>query len=137
MGINARIETEGGESITEVLDPMGYVSWILGSHGLDATVCLRFIDPYGDTIFNQGQLHVLLSELESRRATLTTAGLESAKEQYLRRATAWPEAAVNEAQRYISSLSADEIRGHLEQLVSLVRRALDHGAHHYVRFIGD
>jgi len=30
--------------------------------------CLRFIDPYGDTIFNQGQLPVLIAELEAAGA---------------------------------------------------------------------
>ncbi|HEX9053772.1 MAG TPA: hypothetical protein VF830_02605 [Gemmatimonadales bacterium] len=34
-----------------------------------ATVCLRFIDPYGDTIFNQWQLPTLIRELEALAAT--------------------------------------------------------------------
>jgi hypothetical protein len=35
-----------------------------------ATTCLRFIDPYGDTTFNQYQLPVLIEEIEvlTRRA---------------------------------------------------------------------
>ena len=32
---------------------------------LKNTLCLRFIDPYGDTKFNQLQIPVLISELES------------------------------------------------------------------------
>ena len=30
-----------------------------------ATACLRFIDPYGDTIFNQLQLPVLIDEVQA------------------------------------------------------------------------
>lgn len=31
------------------------------------TCCLRFIDPYGDTTFNQSQLRVLIEELRNLR----------------------------------------------------------------------
>lgn len=34
------------------------------------TCCLRFLDPYGDTIFNQQQLPILLSELDAYCAAL-------------------------------------------------------------------
>lgn len=47
-----------------------------GGNGIDLRIvqraseesaCLRFIDPYGDTVLNQLQLPVLVSELESMR----------------------------------------------------------------------
>ena len=34
---------------------------------LDSTSCLRFIDEYGDTTFNQYQISILIKELESIR----------------------------------------------------------------------
>ncbi len=33
--------------------------------GLTASTCLKFVDPWGDTVFNQSQLPVLLGELRS------------------------------------------------------------------------
>jgi hypothetical protein len=39
--------------------PMGVID---GAH--NASTCLRFIDPYGDTVFNQRQLPVLIAELQ-------------------------------------------------------------------------
>jgi hypothetical protein len=36
----------------------------LAASPLPHSACLRFIDPYGDTIFNSLQLPVLLEELE-------------------------------------------------------------------------
>jgi hypothetical protein len=35
---------------------------------LSGTVCLRFVDPWGDTVFNQAQLAVLLAELRVETA---------------------------------------------------------------------
>jgi hypothetical protein len=37
------------------------------------TSCLRFIDPYGDTVFNQRQIPVLVHELESSVVAVTDA----------------------------------------------------------------
>jgi hypothetical protein len=37
------------------------------------TCCLRFIDPYGDTTFNQSQLRVLIEELRNLRVTESEA----------------------------------------------------------------
>jgi len=44
---------------------------LVGQH--TGTCCLRFIDPYGDSVFNQGQIPVLLEELRTlRHVTLDT-----------------------------------------------------------------
>jgi hypothetical protein len=37
------------------------------------TTCLQFIDPYGDTVFNQLQLRVLIVELMAHRLDLAGA----------------------------------------------------------------
>ena len=39
--------------------------------------CLRFIDPYGDTIFNQLQIPVLVSELVELQTTVSEQELKS------------------------------------------------------------
>jgi hypothetical protein len=38
------------------------------------TCCLRFMDPYGDTTFNQAQLSILLAELERASNAVDSEG---------------------------------------------------------------
>jgi hypothetical protein len=40
------------------------------------SVCLRFIDPHGDTVINQPQLPVLIAELEQMRKSCGEADLQ-------------------------------------------------------------
>jgi len=42
-------------------------SYMCEPQDLDSTSCLRFIDEYGDTTFNQYQISLLINELESIR----------------------------------------------------------------------
>lgn len=63
MGIDARIETESGELIEELLDIENLLERLLSDYNDETSICLRFVDPYGDTIFNQGQLPVFIQEL--------------------------------------------------------------------------
>jgi hypothetical protein len=56
MGIDLRIETERGECVAELADPHNYINWLLSLAIVDSTLCLQFIDPYGDTVFNGLQL---------------------------------------------------------------------------------
>ena len=63
MGIDARIESETGELIEELLDPNNRAETLLPDFNDETSSCLRFIDPYGDTTFNQGQLPVFIREL--------------------------------------------------------------------------
>ncbi len=64
MGIDARIQSEVGEKIQELFDPYDLVAELLPDFSDNSSICLRFVDPYGDTIFNQGQIPVLIKELE-------------------------------------------------------------------------
>jgi len=137
MGINARIESETRRSIQEVPDPRGYTAWLLGVRDLGATVCLKFIDHYGDALFNQIQLPLLLAELEQATGALTEGAVDAAKKRYLERASSWPAQASKQAAEYAASFSIDEIRLHGEQLCALIRAAIARGPHHYVRFVGD
>jgi hypothetical protein len=42
---------------------------------ISSSVCVRFIDPWGDTVFNQAQLPDLLTELEQSKTLLTDPGV--------------------------------------------------------------
>jgi hypothetical protein len=58
---NVAWKTEDGEVLGEADYPHVLLS---DRFDLSRTVCLRFLDPYGDTMFNQVQLPVLAEELE-------------------------------------------------------------------------
>ena len=65
MGVDVRWENENGRAIEEVLDPQMCISHLVLKTDLAHTTCLRFIDTYGDTTFNQLQIAILIEELES------------------------------------------------------------------------
>ena len=66
MGIDLQWITESGEVLERVLDPQNTLSKIVdAAPNVEETICLRFIDPYGDTIFNRAQMEVLREELLS------------------------------------------------------------------------
>jgi hypothetical protein len=64
MGIDLRWEDERGTQLDEVADPKGYLGLALSLSDLKGTVSLRFIDPYGNTVFNQWQIPVFIDELQ-------------------------------------------------------------------------
>lgn len=61
--IGLRREGEGGDQITNFVWE-GLPLQVLDLAPPDS-VCVRFIDPYGETVFNQLQLPVLIEELEA------------------------------------------------------------------------
>lgn len=63
MGVDVYIETEFGERIEEFLDPKGIIARLLPI-GDNRFSLLRYIDLYGNTIFNRLQMEQLLFELE-------------------------------------------------------------------------
>ena len=63
MPISIRIEDEHGVREGEPWWNVRSTAVLVGEHA--GTCCLRFIDPYGDTIFNQAQIPVLLAELRA------------------------------------------------------------------------
>jgi hypothetical protein len=76
MALTVQIEGEGGEREGELwMHPAGTGLLAVGSsHGS----CLRFIDPYGNTLFNQLQIPELLSELRALDNRLTDPELRLA-----------------------------------------------------------
>jgi hypothetical protein len=65
MGVDLKWENENGRPIDEILDPQMCISHLVLKTDLTGTTCLRFIDPYGDTTFNQLQIPILIEELKS------------------------------------------------------------------------
>jgi hypothetical protein len=66
MGIDVRVETESGEVQDEVLDDHNLTEKLLPDREDGTSPCLRFVDPFGDTLFNQIQIPFVVKELEKR-----------------------------------------------------------------------
>ena len=66
MGIDVRVETESGEVQDEVLDDKNLTEKLLPEREDGTSPCLRFVDPFGDTLFNQIQIPLVIVELEKR-----------------------------------------------------------------------
>ena len=61
--IGLQSESESGELIT-TFNGGESIELEIFHKDLSKTVCLQFIDPYGETIFNQLQIPVLVEELD-------------------------------------------------------------------------
>jgi hypothetical protein len=66
MGIDVRVETESGEVQDEVLDDGNLTEKLLPDREDPTSPCLRFVDPFGDTLFNQIQIPLVVTELEKK-----------------------------------------------------------------------
>src|SRR5260221_13412612 len=64
MGIDLRWEDEHGNQVAELLDTGSLVARFLPHFESQDFPCLRFVDPYGDTVFNQFQIRQVVAELE-------------------------------------------------------------------------
>ena len=64
MGIDVRVVDESGRELGCLLDPENLTKKLLPDVSDDRFHCLRFIDPYGDTVFNRYQLPELIAEIE-------------------------------------------------------------------------
>jgi len=73
LGIDTVAKNESGDELEKVGDPENILSrFVTAAEYPDATVCLRFIDAYGDACFNQLQIPFLVRELENAVAKATT-----------------------------------------------------------------
>ena len=64
MGIDAVWKTETGDDLARVGDPRMCLSEVAnGALDLAETICLRFLDAYGDACFNQFQIPILTEEI--------------------------------------------------------------------------
>ena len=66
-----QLQTERGEVLEEVLDRGDVIGPLIPEVSDDTSPCWRFIDPYGDTVFNTLQMGPFLLELDifQRKAT--------------------------------------------------------------------
>ena len=138
MGIDVVTETEDGEAEDRVLDPHSYLATALDLPGLENTVCLRFVDPYGDTVFNRSQIPVFISELESLRSRVTDAAL---REQAAKRFEAAKQAGrdaeiVREYESAIDRVASAPVIAHLEAVLALAR-TVNGEVHMYIKCYGD
>ena len=71
MGLNIVFQDEAGKEIENVADPTNILLRFLTSPDDADSRCLRYVDPYGDTVFNRLQIADVLKELVllSRRAS--------------------------------------------------------------------
>ena len=79
MGVDLEWQDENGESLGGVRDSRNEFSRALSSEDLAGTTCLRFIDVYGDSLFNQLQIPDLTREMrqlaKNAGASLTLSGM--------------------------------------------------------------
>ena len=64
MGLSVSLESSDGGCLAKVTDERNLLGKILPPGDGRAFPLLRFIDPYGDTVFNRLQMESLLLELE-------------------------------------------------------------------------
>jgi hypothetical protein len=70
MGINARLQVETGDLLGEVLDPQMVLSRA-AQRGFVGTRLLKYLQPWGDAVFNQAQaddLHADIVEVMNTNA---------------------------------------------------------------------
>jgi hypothetical protein len=138
MGVNLYMEDERGARLAEVPDPRGFVGCILSLAGHANTACLRFIDPYGNTVFNQLQIPDLIRELEVARDLVTDDRVASLGQQFLEgaRRAKWAPTVLETIESSNRRLSTTDIRAHLERVLDLARGAQGR-VHMYLKFYGD
>lgn len=69
MGLKVRLEDEDGEELDILMDPHNLLHRLLPRPDDSTFICLRFVDWYGNTVFNRGQAATVLSELDRLRPT--------------------------------------------------------------------
>jgi hypothetical protein len=144
MGIDLRVETESGGILTEVGDPHSCVARFLVMSDLETTTCLRFIDPYGDTVFNGLQMPVVEAEIETALPQLSVELLRAAREERLEGAISagWQQTVIEQLRSGIGTersrtVELEEVRQHMNRVLEAVRMATASGPHVYLRFVGD
>ncbi len=139
MGVDLYVEDEAGRCVEKVEDRQGYTIDIVSLMRDESTICLRFIDPYGDVVFNQIQLPVLIQELEQARGHITE---ERVAEMLRERIKAMREYNLQVGQAIpieyelpINPFRALSLLAHLDQLLAAASRAVE--THTYLKFYGD
>ena len=138
MSIDLFMEDEEGVSFGEVLDPQDLTGRIVALAGHRDTVCLRFIHPEGNTVFNQLQIPTLIRELEAAREHITEERLAvlSRSEVASAREAKWSPSLIHALEARGLRIRGEEVRIHLEKLHALAEESRGK-AHTYLKFYGD
>jgi hypothetical protein len=75
MGIDFYVEDSSGKIIQFVGDPNNFFNELLRNNIEESSKTLRFIDEYGDTVFNHLQHKFFISELQSLSNTIIDKNL--------------------------------------------------------------
>ena len=138
MGIDVSIEDEQGKQSSVVLDPNGYLAMVLQLPAVENTVCVRFIDPYGDTIFNQLQIPRFITELTEMRDLITKDALCALADRSFetaKRAGTAP-LVLRKLKEQAGAVAVESVQEHIRRILELAGEA--HGdVHTYLRFSGD
>ena len=67
--IKVLVETESGDVLRETANMYVLERFLQRAHGGDDYPLIRYIDPYGDTVFNRLQIPQLLAEWRLMRAS--------------------------------------------------------------------
>ena len=70
MGVNCFLEDEDGNTLDQFLDPKRILPKLIRL-SQEGYWFIKYIDPYGDTVFNQLQLPPLINELKLLELTIT------------------------------------------------------------------
>ncbi len=97
MGLNITLQNERGEQLGEVIDSRRLLLILVRKSKVLNSCCLRFIDPYGDTVFNGLQMDQFLSEL----ASLHTLSSNAEEEEILSKIEELANLCKREPHRYI------------------------------------
>jgi hypothetical protein len=99
MGIEVATVTETHTTIEQVIDNLDVIARLARTRWpkLTESLCLRFVEPWGDAVFNQTQLPILLTELRSEVHLATD---EKFKE-HLQRVVALVESAQDQVHVYV------------------------------------
>jgi hypothetical protein len=71
MGIDVIWQSEFGNKLDSMGDPNSHLPHLLERTDIGSTCCLRFIDRYGDTVFNRYQIPTLIEELENIKSEIS------------------------------------------------------------------
>lgn len=63
MGLSIVLQTEDGAELRSIEDPKNILYDVLPDYQDPSFECLKYVDPYGDTVFNALQMPVVLHEL--------------------------------------------------------------------------
>ena len=77
MAISVVLQDENGVDISEIVhDPQGVITSSLSNVAVSSCGCVRFVDPYGDTVFNHLQATAMVEEWDALRRSFAERGAE-------------------------------------------------------------